>query len=86
MNGVFRDKWGVQGRRQVLRRRGCYKVGFREEIQGESKKNVICGACAKLYLFCASLLYVIFSIFKKKFVFFSTSMAPKNLRTFFLSK
>ena len=38
MNGVFRDEWGVQGRRQVLRRRGCYKVGFREVIQGESKK------------------------------------------------
>ena len=31
-------------------------------IQGESK-NVICSAWKKLYLFCATLLYVVFSIF-----------------------
>ena len=31
-------------------------------MQGESK-NVICSAWKKMYLFCATLLYVVFSIF-----------------------
>ena len=64
MNGVFRDKWGVQGRRQVLRRRRCYKVGFREEIQGESKKKCDLRRLCKIVPFlCNSPVWCFFNIF-----------------------
>ena len=48
-----------------------------------SKKKLLAEPGAKLYLFCITLLYVVFSIFKKKF---GIPMAQKKPRTFFVSK
>ncbi len=60
---------------------------FWKLMQGESKKSVISGVWCKVVLFCANLLYGVFSIFfrklKKKF---GTPMAQKKSSNLFFLK
>ena len=52
-------------------------------VQGESKKRVICGAWCKIVTFCATLLYGGFLIFFENLYFFGPK---KSHEPFFLSK
>ena len=52
-------------------------------VQGESKKRVICGAWCKIVTFCATLLYGGFLIFFENLYFFWSKKIP---RTFFSFK
>ena len=57
-------------------------------VQGESKKVWFAAPVAKLYLFCATLLYGVLSIFFLKIlIFFGTSLTQKkSANLFFLTK